>query len=315
MRKAQSSSGFEEVTRTLRSDYPDPLDQVGVLLMLFGVSNDSWSTTGWREQLAEALLGEYPQETLTAATEKALRGEDRRRRRGAARFWQAWRSPLEGWQPANAAELYRIVLKVQQESRYYPTRQEALNNLNRWRDEFAEEEQTRWLQAGLCDPHPSVRRSAMITAGRMGHQPSVLHLRKVLAGESVPAIPLPDVPQDETLDISEGFDNVCGKRPEEEVAALALGYLEDAESKEVILTKTTATPLYDVALALLGVTDRLKAEHFRWPEDNTELQLAAVRAVLRCKGRRGIAVGNRLSTGRVLVGRGNGRREHQPYVM
>lgn len=46
--------------------------------------------------------------------------------------------------------------------------------------------------------------------------------------------------------------------------------------------------MFDVALALLGATDRLKPEHFRLNERNTELQLAAVEAVIRCRGRAGL---------------------------
>jgi len=184
--------------------------------------------------------------------------------------------------------LRRLVLTVQQEARYYPTRQAGLKNLEKWREELSAEEFAERLEAGLHDPHPGVRRKAMIVAGRSGHKPSVTHLMNVLEGQAVDVEPLPKVPPEESEDVPVGFDDVCGKRPEDEVAALALGYLEHKESQGVIAAKAKASPMFDVALALLGATDRLKPEHFRLDEDNTELQLAAVEAVIRCRGRVGL---------------------------
>jgi len=284
----QSSSGKSDFVKALRKECPEPMDQVGVLLALLGASNDSWTSLRWIEQLADGLLDTYDKDTLSRATETALRGTDRRRRRGAARYWKSWHSPLEDWEPEKAVELRRLVLTVQQEARYYPTRQAGLKNLEKWREELSAEEFAERLEAGLHDPHPGVRRKAMIVAGRSGHKPSVTHLMNVLEGQAVDVEPLPKVPPEESEDVPVGFDDVCGKRPEDEVAALALGYLEHKESQGVIAAKAKASPMFDVALALLGATDRLKPEHFRLDEDNTELQLAAVEAVIRCRGRVGL---------------------------
>jgi len=284
----QSSDGDSDFAATLRKECPEPVDQVGVLFTLLGASNDSWTSLEWMEQVADRLLREYDEETLSRAAVAALHGTDRQRRRGAARYWKSWNSPLEEWQPENVGELRRIVLTVQQEARYYPTRQAALKNLENWREELSAEEFAERLDAGLRDPEPSVRRKAMVVAGRSGHQPSVSHLMKVLQGEAIDVKPLPEVPPEEDEDVPEGFDDVCGKRAEDEVAALALGYLEHKESQSLITAKAKSSPMFDVALALLGETDRLKPEHFRLDEDNTDLQLAAVEAVVRCRGRVGL---------------------------
>lgn len=284
----QSSSGKSDFVKALRKKCPESVDQVGVLFALLGASNDSWTSLRWIEQLADGLLDTYDKDTLSRATETALRGTDRRRRRGAARYWKSWRSPLVDWEPEKTVELYRIVLTVQREARYYPTRQAGLKNLEKWREGLSAEGFTERLDAGLHDPHPSVRRKAMIVAGRSGHKPSVSHLMNVLKGQAVDVKPLPEVPSEESEDVPAGFDDVCGKRPEDEAAALALGYLEHKESQSVIAAKAKASPMFDVALALLGETDRLKPEYFRLDEDNTELQLAAVEAVIRCRGRVGL---------------------------
>ena len=74
----------------------------------------------------------------------------------------------------------------------------------------------------------------------------------------------------------------------------ALGYLGANDAAGPIrdrLNSPTSTdgkpsPLYEVALALLGDLDQLTPRHFNLGERNKELQLAAVDAVVRAKGRR-----------------------------
>ena len=48
------------------------------------------------------------------------------------------------------------------------------------------------------------------------------------------------------------------------------------------------SPMKDVALALHGEMDKLKPEYFQIDEQNQELQLAAVEAVIRVNGRVGL---------------------------
>lgn len=257
--------------------------QVDILLSMLGASNDSWSSYDWIDQIAGDLLKSYTPEVLQVVVRKALLGHDRQRRRGAARLWESWRSPLEDWNPSDKAKLHSIILTIQQESAYYPLRQQALGNLLSWRSELTKEEVDKRLQAGLLDPHESVRRKAMLTAGRMKYKEAIPHILKILKKEPVDFIDLPNIPPEETLFVASGFDDVAGKRDESEVAALALGYLMYKPAiKEISSLKNS--PMKDVALALLGATGNLKADHFRLKESNKELQLAAVEAVVRTQG-------------------------------
>jgi hypothetical protein len=128
----------------------------------------------------------------------------------------------------------------------------------------------------------------MLFAGKVLHLGSAPHLMGVLTGQTPTTTLLPEVPPDEEEDVPEGHDDIAGKRPEHEVAALALGYLRRKEAAEVISKKKPSSPMYEVALALMGDVRRLRPEHFRGQEDNKELQLAAVEAVIRCKGRHGL---------------------------
>ena len=175
-----------------------------------------------------------------------------------------------------------------QQARYYPTRQRALSRLEKWTDDLPADEIARRLEAGLHDPHPSVRRMAMIVAGRLQHQPAVPNLMQQLRGEPVTTKPLPKVPAEEAENVPAGFDHIAAQRSEPEVAALALGYLNYRDAVPIIEQKRPDSAMYDVALALLGDVDRLRPEHFPVKERNKELQLAAIDAVVRCKGRRGL---------------------------
>ena len=272
----------------LKKELPDKGARVEVLLRVFGTSNDSWSQLEDIERLADEQLRTYDAEILGAAIEKALLGNDRQLRRGAARFWESWQSPLEKWNPQNVAQLHRIVLLIQQEARYYPLRMEALDNLRSWKSDVSEDEFARRLSAGLHDSIPQVRRKAMLIAGRTRHEPSATDLMSVLRGKTLTTQPFPDVPAAEAQDPPEGFGDVAEGCSDVEVAALALAYMEHAATKPVIDAIQPRTPLLEVALALLGEGSLLKPEHFAAPHRNQELQLAAVEAVIRSKGKFGL---------------------------
>jgi hypothetical protein len=278
----------QKFAAAMKKEIPDKEQQIQTLLRVYGTSNDSWTMLDWVEQLADESLKTYDTTVLASAVEKALLGDDRQLRRGAARFWESSRSPLEKWSPANAAQLHRIVLSIQQESRYYPLRMEALDNLKKWQADLSASEFSSLLSAGLHDPAPQVRRTALLIAGRTHHQPSTADLISVLKGESLTAQPLPEVPAAETLDISDGFGDVAEGCSDQEVAAVALAYMQHAPAKPVIEAIQPRTLMLEVALALLGDSSLLKAEHFASEDRNQDLQLAAVEAVVRAKGKFGL---------------------------
>jgi hypothetical protein len=279
--------GPEKFAAQLSKELPDKAAQVQVLLKIFGASNDSWSMLGPIEQFADKQLRTYDENVLAKAAEAALQGDDRQTRRGAARLWRLWRSPLEQWKPANAAELHRIVILVQQEARYYPLRMDAADSLRRWRKELSNEEFDARLAAALCDPAPQVRRKAMLVAGETKHEASIDLLMNVLQGGAVETQPLPEVPEAESIDVPEGFGDVAEGCSDQEVAALALGYMEHSAARPLIEAMAPA-PMRDIALALMGDGERLKPEHFAAQARNQELQLAAVEVVVRSKGRHGL---------------------------
>ena len=277
----------ESFVTALKKELPDKGAQVEVLLRVFGTSNDSWSSLEAIEQLADEQLKHYDADTLKRVVEKALLGQDRQLRRGAARLWDSWQSPLEKWTPPNVAQLHRIVLQVQQEARYYPLRMQALTHLRAWKSELTEDEFTNRLMAGLHDPAPQVRRQAMLVAGSTRHAPSVPILLSVLQGGEVKPRALPEVPEAEAKDVPEGFGDVAEGCSDVEVAALALASMEHTAAKPLIEAIQPTTPLLQVSLALLGDGSRLKAEHFAGMR-NQELQLGAIEAVIRSRGKSGL---------------------------
>lgn len=281
---------FEKIIASM----PKTRDQIRALLHFAGGPNDSWSSFTGVEINVDSALKAYDKDELAGPVEEALLGENRLIRRGAARLWLGWRSPLADWKPEKLSELQSACLTVMQEARYYPTRQRAQSKLLQWASHLPDDEVERRLRQGLHDPHPSVRRSAMLTAGQLKRDSAREYLLLQLSGERPESDALPEVPPAERTDVADGFDKVIGKRPEAEVAALALGYLEAKEAAERIrdrlnlpeLADQEPSPLYEVSLALLGDLDLLKPRHFNLGERNNELQLAAVDAVVRAKGRR-----------------------------
>lgn len=292
------AAGPDKFKAALVRALPDKKDRARIWLAVFGTSNDSWTMLEPLEQMSDQQLRTYDDAILAAAVEAALLGDDRQVRRGAARLWMSYRSPLEAWNPPNVAELRRIVLQVQQEARYYPLRMSALDKLAAWSQMVSAEELNRRLAAGLHDPAPPVRRKAMLIAGRIRHATSIAALMGVLQGNTLDVEPLPDVPLWEQSDVRPGFGDVAKGCSDAEVAALALAHMQHAEAKPVIEQIRPQTALVEVSLALLGHGDKLKPEHFDTKENNQELQLAAVEAVVRSKGRYGLkfALGYRQAT-------------------
>jgi hypothetical protein len=205
---------------------------------------------------------------------------------------------LETWAPPNAARLHGIVLLVEQEARYYPLRMSALDDVASWKAELSREELDRRLAAGLHDPAAPVRRKAMLIAGRIQHAPSMDILMRVLNAETIVPQPLPDVPTVEAVDVPEVREDVAPGCSDRDVAALGLAYGQHAAAKQPIAAIHPSTAMLDVSLALLGDGDRLKQEHFASANGNQELQLAAVEATIRCRGRHGLqlALGYRQAT-------------------
>lgn len=281
-------TGARNFSAVLKKLKPEPTDQIAVYLHILGTSNGSWSSTDSVEHFAESNLKEYETPALEKAVEAALLGVDRQTRRGAARFWIGWQSPLEKWAPAKPGRLYSIVLTMQQESRFNPLRVQALDHLGSWRDDLPPGEFDTRLAAGLRDPDVQVRRKAMMIAGRMRHEPSAALLMDVLNGKAVETQPLPKIPDWETRDVGNYDEEVASKSSDAEVAALALATMKHQAALPVIQAKQPATPMFEVARALLGDGNQLKPEYFASPDENQELQLAAVGAVIRSRGRFGL---------------------------
>lgn len=101
---------------------------------------------------------------------------------------------------------------------------------------------------------------------------------------------MPDVPPDETTDVPAAFEEVGGESSDADLAGLALGYLGCTEAKDVLAARQPSSPMNEVALALLGEPERLRQEHFQTADKNQALQLAAVEAVIRCRGRTGLGL-------------------------
>jgi hypothetical protein len=268
--------------------FKENAEQIRVLLRMFGASNNSWSSLEQLEQRVEEWLRSYEKQDVINATEAGLLGRDRQLQRGAARYWQSWRSPIEDWVPKDPAKIYRIVLALKQESRYPSLRLSAVHDIGNWEKVLGADEVRRRAINGLHDPDASVRRTAMLLVGRIQINSLADELIKVLKGETLAVQPLPEVPPAETQDIEKGFEEVAGTCSDAEVAALALGYLKFEPAKAAIQAHVNDAPLYAVALALMGDVKQLKPEFFHDKNRNQELQLAAVQAVVRCRGAQGL---------------------------
>jgi hypothetical protein len=273
------------------SEFPAPRDRIRILLQILGADVGSWSGLAWQEQVADHLLRGYSRGALEEACKMALLGDDRQVRRGAARFWISWQSPLETWPAGRAPALRSALLTVLQESRSPDLRQRAQSLVLAWWGELPAAERERRLQAGLHDPSEPVRRKAMLTAGQAGARSTEGVLLRALRGEPAEVVELPTVPPDEEDATDSSAESIGRDLPSSEIAGLALGYLQSRDGLPLIeeQTATKSSAMLRVARSLIeGRCDLVVAEDFRTRDHNQALQLAAVESVVRCRGRLGL---------------------------
>jgi len=286
----------------LKAAYPTTDEQVLALLEFEGCTSN-WSSFSSGQYAVRTLLDSYKAAEVEVPLQKALGSDNRALRRGAVRFLEIFRAKRPDWKPAELTpaerrKRYAVWLDVLLAEPDYSHRQRALAHLVVWGDGVATADVDRALDAGLHDAEPGVRRSAMLAAGRLRHQASIPVLMDILEGRTPATRLAPKVPQGEIQELSPAIEQVAGKRPEPEVAALALGLMGHAPAVAPITAGSDESPLYEVALALLGQPEHLRADYFNASTLNRELQLAAVEAVVRAKGKYGLdyAVHYRMAT-------------------
>jgi hypothetical protein len=222
-----------------------------------------------------------------------LLGTDRQLRRGAARLWDGWQSPLEHWQGGRDPALRSVLLSVLQEGQSPDLRQRAVSLLASWWAELAVAERDGRLRAALQDPSEPVRQKAMLAAGQLQATWAEDGLIRLLAGQPATIVPLPPVPPDEVDTPDQSADRIVRGSPisEAEFAGLALGYLRSRRAQPLIDERAagSGSAMLRVARALFDDRcDLLTAEDFRTKDYNQPLQLAAVESVVRCRGRHGL---------------------------
>jgi hypothetical protein len=191
---------------------------------------------------------------------------------------------LEDWIPS--AKGADAAIRYLQESRHVPLRQMAQSQVLAWRSNLTQAQGEHHLRLALSDPDAGVRRQAILVAGRLPLPGLVGILLDLVDGKAPPVISLPDIPAEEQ-DVEVGQIEVGGSAADWELAALALGFAQQAEVLEHLKGKPS-TPVVQIARALLGETELLKKEHFRGTGSH-DVQLLAVVAVVRCKGKHGLA--------------------------
>ncbi len=296
-----------------RAEPPLPVQaQITLLLRALGTVNTDWWRQAGLERRAMGWLREYRRSDVVKAAMAAAFGGDRLARRGAVRLWlgpkptphnlsgrqevqEAWEA---SFQPMETAEFYVVALTVLTEARCVRLRDHALQRILNWVSSLPPQTVIGHMRMLLRDPDCSIRREAMLACGRLSpalaaeFTPYLMH---VLGGAHEDVLPLSPVPEDEEF--------VDDERPGQESthflnrdwAGLALGYANYAPSKPLLVSRTAAgSQMCEVALALLGEPQRLMQRHFGLPDEGDHdyecregqqaLQLAAVEAVVRCKG-------------------------------
>jgi hypothetical protein len=288
---------------SLATEFPVAADRILLLLRILGADTGSWSGLDWQEVLADQLLRTYDRSELEAAGKAALLGTDRQLRRGAARFWDGWQSPLEQWQEGRDPALRSALLSVLQEAQSPDLRQRAISRLASWWAEVPVDERDTRLRAGLHDPSEPVREEAMLVAGQLQATWAEEELVRILGGQPATVASLPPAPADELETVDLGADRIARGSPigEPEVAGLALGYLRSRRAQPLIEERGVATgsAMLRVARALYDDRcDLLTADDFRTKDSNQPLQIAAVEAVVRCRGKHALdlALGYRQAT-------------------
>jgi hypothetical protein len=277
----------------LARELPVAADRIRLLLRIYGADNDWRGGLGPEDQIAEHLLARYPLPQLAPICETALLGNDRQVRRGAARLWHSSRSSLKRWRPVEPLKLRSAQLTVMQESRTPADRQDALSLLRVYWKEMPAPEREQRLQAGLRDPGEAVRRRAMIVAGQVGEASAEELLLRVLKGEPVEMMALPLVPAEEEEDPGRYEEPIASDEPAAEVAALALGYMRSRPALPLVEERSAASSssTWRVARALQDERcDLLTPDDFQAKARGYDqaVQLAALEAVVRCRGRHGM---------------------------
>ena len=275
----------------LASEFPARPDRIRVLLRVLGADTGSWSGLDPQEVLAEDLLRTYERGELETVCKDAILGMDRPLRRGAARVWDSWRSPLENWQSGRDPAVRSALLSVLQEAQSPELRQRAVERLTSWWAELPVSERDRRLRAALHDPSEFVRKKAMLAAGQVQAAWAEDDLVGALAGHLPTVAPAPPVPPEEVETSDLGADSIIhgGAVSEAEFAGLALGYLRSRQAQSQIDERASATgsPMLRVARSLYDERcDLLTADDFHTTKPaNQPLQLAAVEAIVRCRGK------------------------------
>jgi hypothetical protein len=278
-------------------------DRIRLLLRILGADTGSWSGLDWQEVMADELLRTYDHRELGSACKAALLGTDRQLRRGAARFWDSWQSPLDQWPEGREPAVRSALLSVLQDAQSPDLRQRAISLLSSWWAYLPLNERDIRLRAGLQDPSEPVREEAMLAAGQLQCMWVEDDLVRILDGQPAVVVPLPPVPPEEleTVDLAAGRIARGSPITEAEVAGLALGYLRSRRAQPMIEERASVTgsAMLRVARALYDERcDLLTADDFRTKDSNQPLQLAAVEAVVRCRGKTGLdlALGYRQAT-------------------
>jgi hypothetical protein len=236
------------------------------------------------------LLGTYERGELEAACKEAILGTDRPPRRGAARLWDGWQSPLENWPAGREPAVRSALLSVLQEAQSPDLRQRAVERLASWWAELPVGERDGRLGAALHDPSEFVRKEAMLAAGQIQAAWTEADLIGALTGHPPTITPTPPAPADELETSDPGADSIIhgASVSEAEFAGLALGYLRSRRAQPQIDQQASATGSAMLRVAGSLYDDRcdlLTAEDFHTTQPaNQPLQLAAVEAVVRCRG-------------------------------
>lgn len=275
-----------------------PRDLAFLLLRPLGVSNLDWWGAGLIEQTVEKALTHIDQAAVIEALDAGLLDGDRLTVRGAARLYLGPPYKKDGT-PLSATyvptlERRLVALDVLQRARASQLRQLAAQLLGKWVSMLPSAELQQRVLALLADPNEIVRHTAMLVAGKCRWSFALAVLEDTLAGKPPASKALPPVPEIEEYIGHDYADDVFNGASLAEVAGLALGYLQHEVARPHLQALALdGSPMYDVALALMGEVGRLTPSHFgaecsRDATRNQALQLAAVEAVVRCEGCTGL---------------------------
>lgn len=268
----------ESVQKAYEQSFPDSARRIEALLQALGTSRRGWHPSGLSEWLC-GYLQQHPDAEVKRVALQALQSSDERVRRGAARYWVTKR--LGEWRPADAAS-YEAALQVMEQNAGEEVRELAVECLEQW-------SRTRVLPAPLAaghlrvalhDPDVKARQQAMSAIGHYWPQLAP-ELMPIAGGKALPLRPNRPLAEDEKNEVVRYYTS-----PYEdwEAAALALGWARHTPAR-ALLHKRPETPARELALALLGETQRLRPSHFE-ARSNDE----AVEAVIRDLGRHQLAL-------------------------